>query len=224
MPNHTKNAKTYQKYHTKPKYAKPYQNMPNHIKNTKSCQKYPNMPNHSKIYQTIPKYAKPYQKCKTIPKIPNHSQICQIIPKMSKHTKNTKPYQNMPNHIKMCQTIPKHAKPYLHMPNYSNLWVTINFCQNNPLHAQLLTTPYMPNQTTTFQTIPNLKKCQTIPLHRSQIHSLWSAIFKNIYHVGVSSKNRCSLQWRSLLEVIDIICSGHHCIVYALGFPKRYNM
>ena len=176
------------------------------------------MPNNIQIYQTIPKMQNYTKNTKPYQNMPNHTKICQTIPKYAK------PYQNMQNHTKICQTIPKYAKPYLHMPNYSNLWDTINLCPNNPQFAQLLTTLYMPNHTTAFQTIPNLKKCQTILLQMSQIHSLWSAIFKNIYHVGVSLKNWCSLQWRSLLEVIDIICSGPHCIVYALGFPKRYNM
>ena len=57
-------------------------------------------------------------------------------------------------------------------------------------------------------------------LQRSPLQCPWSGIFKKVYHVGVDMHY---LVWFGL-EVPQISCRGHHCIVLGVGFSKRYIM
>merc|ERR1712198_224088 len=57
-------------------------------------------------------------------------------------------------------------------------------------------------------------------LQRSPLQCPWSGVFKKVYHVGV---NMHYLVWFGL-EVTQISCRGHHCIVLGVGFSKMYIM
>ena len=60
----------------------------------------------------------------------------------------------------------------------------------------------------------------TNQLQWSPLQCPWCGIFKKVYYAGV---NMHYLVWFSL-EVTQISCRGHHCIVLGVGFSKRYIM
>ena len=54
--------------------------------------------------------------------------------------------------------------------------------------------------------------------HTKDMAMVTSAALKKVYHVNIHLFG--GLYWRSILEVTQCRCRGHHCIVLGLGFKK----